>query len=69
VTAYPGFYAVPGAMESGAIWPGAPASFPGTSPAFVSGAPHLQWEAGEPFFRWRAGTACFQWETEEPYLD
>jgi hypothetical protein len=68
VGTYPGFCAVPGAMEPGAPWPGAALPSAGTSPAFSLGAPYLQWEAGEPFSRWQAGAACFQWETVEPYL-
>jgi hypothetical protein len=46
------FYAVPGSMEPGAIWPGDTGPLPSVSPAAVI----------------TLGTAYFQWATEEPYL-
>jgi hypothetical protein len=60
VAAYPGFYAIPGSMEPGAVWPG-DGALPPTGPAAV-------FAYGTPYFQWAMGTPCFQWATGDPYL-
>jgi hypothetical protein len=60
VSTYPGFYAVPGSMFPGAIWPGDGALPPvGPAAVFTLGTPYFRRAAGEPYFRWTAG---------DPYL-
>jgi hypothetical protein len=52
VASYPGFYAVPGAMLPGALWPGNSAIPlpPGPPPAiFAIGTPYFQWATQEPY--------------------
>lgn len=58
MSAYPGFYAIPGSMFPGAIWPaGTPAPVPVLPAAiFTPGTPYFQWETGTPYFEWAAGT-------------
>ena len=62
MSAYPGFYAVPGSMWPGAIWLGDGAlPLPSVAPAAV-------FALGTPYFRWATGTPEFQWATGDPYL-
>jgi hypothetical protein len=56
------FYAVPGSMIPGAIWPGeplVPATPPGPAVVFAYGTPYFEWTYGDP---------VFEWETGDPYL-
>ena len=69
VSAYPGFFAVPGSMWPGAIWPGDGALPPiGPAPVFTLGTPGFQWATEEPYFQWAAGDPGFRWTAADPYL-
>lgn len=58
----PGYYAVPGSIWPGDMWPA-------KAGALAFSATGAVFSLGEPYLDWAAGSAYADWDTQEPYLE